>query len=1212
MYKYLFAVITVILAFPMSGQNFWRDTNDSSVLLKSASEDRVLPSAFESKLLDLNTLTDYLSSAPHEQAKLRGEVGLLLNLPMPDGSMKQFNMFSSPVMEDGISARYPMIRSYKGFGVDDKAMMTRIAVSPYGFFASVSTNQGEIYIDPYTHETDTELYITYYTKNDPTNPYKDTDLCGFDNQFGNQTRHFNPMLRSLQSGEVEMREYRYAMACTGEWGVRRVTLTKALADMNVMVNRMNQIYEKELAIRFKLINDNDKLIFLDPNTDPYTDSDKGKSILPTNTGVLNGIVGSNAYDVGHVLSICFDIGGVAQGGSACQGNKGNGVTCHNDNNLISIVIRVMAHEVGHQFDASHTWNICQPNMPDIANQRAPSTAYEPGSGSTIMSYAGTCGADNVASDNDDYFHVGSLEQMYAKTTEGGNAYNCAAKIATGNTLPEIEIPAGGFVIPISTPFELTGSATDADDDNLTYVWEQFDTGVQAPLGSSEGSVPLFRSLKPGTNPTRFFPNANNIIANRLLEKNEVLPTTTRPLTFMFVVRDNNPVAGGVVWEELKFSSTATAGPFKITFPIGEVRVKVGDALNVTWDVANTDNAPVNCQRVHIYISLDGVLANGDPKLVPVALNVPNSGLARIIVPNVLTTRARFVIKAADNIFLTTSLINSVIEAPAEPALYMSVDNDQKSVCLPEGIDFAFNTLGFGGLSDSIRFEVVSGLPDGATATFDNNAVLAGESTTLSLDLGNVSGTSLNTIRVRAFVPGVDTLERDLILNVTGTDLSDIQLLKPVQGTSGQTALPRYSWDPKVDAVGYEIQVATSPSFDVSSIVTNLMRTDTFANSSVILEKSTIYYWRVRGVNTCGPGEWSEINAFITESLSCKTYPSGVQNIVIPGSGLPTVELNLNIFDSGMASDVNVKLVRGEHNRVGDLVAFLVSPSGKEVLLWSRKCSTSKNFSVGVDDQSPDFFQCPINTGRIYRPESPLSALNGEQINGNWKLRVEDRAAGEGGRLQELDLEICSNIALDQPFLIFNEKLRTAPGDRNSITDLLLLTGDANNNADQLDYTLVSVPKHGQLQKDNVPLEPGAVFTQADINAGKIKYKNFVQGDGTDHFRFTVTDKEGGWVPITTFVIDIDPSIPSSTDDKNLAKNLSVIPNPGSDVIFISYTGTNAGELQYQFYDMNGRIVMNGKMQSDNQSIVVSNLNNGVYVIRVNDGSRNYSTRWVKL
>ncbi len=1199
-------LLFILLVNPADAQSFWKKTEESRIQLRSAESRTIVPDVYQTFTLDIEGLKSYLKNAPAEFSTSASTSGLLLEIPMADGSLETFRVFESSLMESELAARFPSIKSYKAYGVKDKLKHMRFALSVQGFHAAIFAPDGEKYIDPYSAETTTD-YIVYHVRDHHPDAYKGVSLCGAEDADRPKINYFKPAQRN--AAEVELRVYRVAMACTGEWGTRRGTVEKCLADINTMMNRMNLIYEREMAMRFVLINNNDKLIFLDAATDPYDNSDEGKKLVGINTSKLNAIIPSTSYDIGHVLSVCFDIGGVAQLGSACQSNKGNGVTCNNNNDLSGIVTRVMAHEVGHQLNASHTWNICT----SAADQRAPETAFEPGSGTTIMSYAGSCGTDNVSSDNDDYFHVGSLDQMYGKTTSGGNAYACAEKIATGNHFPVITMPSKSYVIPVSTPFELGAKASDEDGDALTYCWEQYDVGELVTLGSVSATAPLFRSFKPSTTgDIRFFPKASNIVSGNLSDKTEVLPNMSRKMTFRFTVRDNHSGGAGVLWEEYSVNSTSQAGPFKITYPEIDAKFKVGQEVTVTWDVANTDVAPVNCKLVSIYGSFSSALRNDDPNLVPLALNVPNDGSQVVYIPNKISNFFRVVIKAADNIFLTSSRLPSKIELPTTPGIYFETTQNYVTVCQPQNGEINFTTAGLAGYADDISFEMVSGLPAGVTASFSSNSVKAGSNVVLILNTENVVGDQSGQILVRAFVPGIDTMERYVFVNVIGGDISGLTTLSPANGASGVVALPKFNWNKKRDASSYEIQIASSPDFSAEHLVSTRELADSTFTSGAILNKATIYYWRVRAKNSCGAGNWSTVQAFITEALSCKTYTSGVQSINISGSGTPTVEIPLQILNDGVASDVNVKLIKAEHSRLVDLVAYLVAPSGKEGLLWSRKCGTQQNINVGLDDQSPDFFQCPINSGKVYRPESLLSVFNNESIKGVWKIRLEDKQSGSGGKLQEFNLEICSNIVLDQPYLVKNDTLKIHPGNKKAITDALLLAADNNNPANELIYTLVEGPASGLILFNGNPITAGATFTQAELNNSSIFFDDTSDSEGHDSFSFTVSDGQGGWISITRFNVEKDSDIINAVQNYDLGSEIYVQPNPSTNDIKVLLTGKATVLTQYVLTDISGRKIQAGQLQTSKTDISLSQIPVGIYMLRMTDGKQSVSKKVVKI
>jgi subtilisin-like proprotein convertase family protein len=1149
--------------------------------------------------LDIQALKNLVSNTPTESIsnqKAKSGNTSEIALPMPDGSFQEYSILESPVMEDELRNKYPGIKSYRGINKNNKREIARFDLGPYGFHGLIWTDKGLVQIDPY-NKNEPGYYVSYFSRDYESDTYKDIPFCGLEHNehtssekkiFGMQRFDNEPML---------VRQYRLALACTPSWAASRGTVENCLADMNTMVNRANLIYEKELSVRMVLIAKNDQIVFLDALNNPYHTTDQGRVLIDQNTDVLNQKIGRNTYDIGHVLSRCFDVGGIATLGAICSDRKGSGVTCHNNSNIESIVTRVLSHEMGHQMAASHTFNRC-----GETDQLALGTAFEPGSGTTIMSYAGGCGSDNVANNNDDYYHVASLDQMLSYTNwTNQDAYLCATKIDVANTIPTANIRTNpGFTIPVSTPFELTGEAIDLENDPLTYVWEQYDAGGSSPYGNPTGNVPIFRSLKPGVSPTRFFPNAGRILTNRLAEKDELLPTYTRNLTFRFVVRDNHPGGGAANWDEIKFFVSEEAGPFKMKFPFFEEKFEVGQKVTVEWEVANTDKAPVNCKKVNIYLSINDQLQTGHPNLIPLALNVANDGEELIILPNYVSNEARIVVKAADNIFLTTGIFPSVISPATKPSFFMQSLDNQREACLPANLSFDFETEALGGLTEKIQFEILSGLPALATATFAKNAVFGGETNTLNIDFPYISGSDSYEVIVRSFVPGVDTLERKLYITLKGTDLDNAQPVWPLNGLTGAAQIQNYNWTKKSDAERYELQLATNPSFSSNSLVVIKETVDTFFKNNIILDRSSIYFWRVRAVNECKNGNWSEVFAFNTEVSSCFIAPSGPLSINISASGVISVEGSIFVPQDNVITDLNVKKVRATHERTGDIEVTLVSPKNTELVLWSKKCSTAQGVSVGVDDESIEFFKCPINTGRIYKPDNKLSKFIGESSKGVWKLRVDDLVPGAGGRLLEFDLEICTNITLEPPTLIKNNTLYLPRLTNKTISNIELLSEDNNTPADNIIYTIVRVPEYGSLIYNNNILTTGQQFSQADLNNGTVVYKHEWGTYSEDGFLFTVADGQGGWVPVSKFNIVIDQS--TSSEDFGFLSNIKIYPNPVFDIFTIFADKPFTEKIDIAILDITGKLMYQAEFR---QKMVydMSGFTNGIYIVRVQTGDK---------
>ena len=864
-------LLCLLLAFPTIAQetNFWAEANEATIALPANSERTNIPQQYHTLQLNIDEVRSYLQNAPMERTAAARNNPLLIDLPMPNGEMETFQVYESPVMQPGLAARFPTIKSYAGHSLNNASTYVRFVASEFGFNAIFHTANGIALIAPYA-EQQADYYISYYHRHQAID---DTHfVCGVNNDDIFLTEHLplegldfeeashrdHAHARSTSSEVVELREYKMALACTAEWAaLQGGTFEAAMNSMNTVVNLLNGVYEPEMAFRFTLIDNNDLLVFTDAATDPYVNVNNGAGLLNQNQQALNSIIGADNYDIGHVMTItCTDVGGIA-GGTVCSSNKGRGVTCQYAN-LQNVVLNVATHEVGHQFSASHTWDNC----PGILDQRSGSTAFEPGSGSTILSYSGSCGTQNVISGGDIYFHVGSLQQMY-DYSHFALGETCADITPTDNNTPDLELPYdNGFYIPISTPFELTAVASDPDGDELTYCWEQYNTGPISELGNPIGTAPSFRSYPPVSTPTRIFPRIQSVVSN-ISQQVEVLPTYSRNLKFRCTVRDNNQDYGGVVWEEVSFEATEEAGPFRVAYPNNLETWHVGDYQEVLWEVANTDAAPVNCQKVNIKLSLDG----GYTYPLTLAENVPNDGAHFVTVPDEITSAARVRVEAAESIFFDISNINFQIVSPTEPGFALSVSPYDQQICTPDPVIIELNTLSLLDYDSLVTFEV-SGLPANANAVFSANPVLPSEGETLTIETDNVTEPGVFDISISAYANESDTLVREAVFELVISDFSAFAPTEPANGSSGISELPSFTWTSSPFAESYDIEIATSPAFGSSVVETATGITVSTYTPSVLLEKNELYFWRVRPSNACGKGDFSTIQAFHTEVSSC--------------------------------------------------------------------------------------------------------------------------------------------------------------------------------------------------------------------------------------------------------------------------------------------------------------------------------------------------------
>ncbi|MDH3268476.1 MAG: M12 family metallo-peptidase [Ignavibacteria bacterium] len=648
---------TIIFSSSLFAQNNYADlwSDVSEIGLDAVGTRYIIPESYRTLELDLQSLSSALNQVPKEITTNVNYSGFTLSLPLPDNSFATFKIVESPIMAEELATNYPEIKTYLGQGIENNASArVRFDVTPAGFHAIIFSTEGTVYIDPYSLG-DNRYYISYIKKDYlPTEEQLNIEctLLGTDSEFGQHIRQLVEDNPFVMTGP-ELRTYRLACAATGEYTIfHGGTVAQGLAAVVTAVNRVTGVYENEFAVRLELIPNNDLIIYTDPSTDPYTNNNGG-TMLGQNQTNLDAVIGSANYDIGHVFSTGG--GGVAYLGVVCQaGYKARGVTGLSQPIGDPFYIDYVAHEMGHQYGGNHSFNgsagACS------GGNRNPATAYEPGSGSTIMAYAGICSPQNLQNNSDDYFHNVNFVEI-VNYTNNGNGNSCPVVTNTGNNEPSVTVPAGGFTIPINTPFILTGSATDPDNDPLTYCWEEFDLGPAGHPNSPVGNAPIFRSFNPVDVPYRYFPKLSNILSNTQTI-GEILPTYTRTLTFRLTARDNRAGGGGVNYAQMQaINVTNTAGPFLVTQPNTSVTWMGNTIYTVTWDVANTSVAPVSVAEVNILLSTDG----GNNFTEVLISNTANDGSEDIFLPNLPTTQARIKVEAVSNVFFDLSNVNFTIE-----------------------------------------------------------------------------------------------------------------------------------------------------------------------------------------------------------------------------------------------------------------------------------------------------------------------------------------------------------------------------------------------------------------------------------------------------------------------------------------------------------------------------------------------------------------------
>lgn len=1007
LYKVILFTVFMFSAANAQNSSYWTKNSTAGVASLSKIARLEMPKRFEVYTLNLEVLKSKLVTAPLRE-NYASQSGVELYFPNASGTLDRYRVYKAQVMHSDLAARYSNITSYVGIGITDPTAMIRFSTTIYGLHSMLfSGNHSTTFIDPYTN--DLLNYIVYY-KNEISNTRGFS--CGtHDDDLKISTDNIADS-NVVEANTGILRKYRLAISSTVEYsnfhinqaGVSGGTVAQrraaVLAAMVVTMTRVNGVFEKDCAITMELIPNNDILISI--GTDSFSNNNAGAMLNENQTAITN-LIGDANYDIGHIFSTGG--GGVASLGSVCNSSqKARGVTGSDSPINDPFNIDYVAHEIGHQFGATHTFNGDTQNC--APPNRSNGTAAEPGSGSTIMAYAGICAPLDVQNNSDDYFHAVSISQIDAFVAGNGN---CSINTTNNNPAPVIA-PLLNYTIPIGTPFVLTGSATDANNPNtLTYCWEQTDTAI-SPQPPSEFSIvgPNFRSRTPSSSPLRYMPRLTDIINNNVSVW-EVLPVAPRTMNFALTVRDNAVPLGGQTNRANMTVTFAGATPFSVVSPNVALSWPVGSNQNVTWEVAGTTANGINTAFVDIYLSTNG----GSTFPILLASRVPNDGSETILVPNNVGTNNRIMIMGNGNIFYDISDSNFTIAAggATQGIAFNGVAGQQnKQSCGTSSISYTFNYLALNGFAAASTFSV-SGNPSGSVAVFSPASASASGVITLTLSNLGAAPAGIYPIVVTS-TSGAITKTLNLYLQVS-TSIPVPVLTTPANLAVVAPSNINLNWNAISGITQYVVQISTTNAFS-TFVVNQNVSANTFTFTTAL--NATEYFWRVAARNGDCTGSFSAPFKFTT--TFCGSIASTNVPITIPASGTPTVESTLTIPNSSnvVINDVNVS-INIEHSWINDITVSLISPAGTIVQLFTNQCSASQpgfiNAVATFDDAALNPVSCapapPSVSGRV-RPSQVLSAFNGQSSQGIWRLRVFDKANQDGGQINSWNLEICSNQA----------------------------------------------------------------------------------------------------------------------------------------------------------------------------------------------------------
>jgi hypothetical protein len=596
-----------------------------------------------------------LNSPVLESTTLMIDSNSTISVPTPSGDFERFEIVEAPILAPELAAKYPEIATYRGQGVDDPSATIRFDVTETGLHAMILSPEGAYYVTPYS-QGDASLYLSYdageyssITAQDIENDLVENDslLAAEENRSSNNLT-FGGDANSGFYGET-LTTYGMAVSASGEFTANNGgTVSSALSAITTGINWVNGIYENELAMRFQILAGSDAMIYTNAATDPYDITQSNTSMLNQNQSNVDSVFGNANYDIGHLFINKSNFGGVATLASAgVSSMKAEGISGNTEG-------FTTAHEIGHQFNAHHTWNgdgtgnLSDPNNPFNSTQYDAASSMEPGAGTTIMSYGNLASSDeNIQGHRDEYFHAKSLEQISTHAT--AHPPVVGSTVSTGNSAPTVNA-GGNYVIPADTPFTLTASGSDSNGDPVTYSWEQFNAdNAQSDLSSADDGVgPLFRSWPAISDSSRTFPNVVDLAANTT-PVGELLPSLARTMDFRITARDNHPGAGAYAYDDMSVQVVATGSAFQVTSPNTAVTYSGGSTQTVTWDVAGTTANGINVSDVAIKLSTDGGLT------YPFSLaTTTNDGSYDLSIPNIDATNARIRVEAVGNVFFDIS------------------------------------------------------------------------------------------------------------------------------------------------------------------------------------------------------------------------------------------------------------------------------------------------------------------------------------------------------------------------------------------------------------------------------------------------------------------------------------------------------------------------------------------------------------------------------
>jgi hypothetical protein len=1099
----------------------------------------------------------------------------IISLPNAAGGIEEFEIYEASNFEPALQAQFPEIRSYSGKGITDRYATLKLSISPGGIQTMIfRTERDNEFIEPYSR--DHTVYSVYSAQRKPgTLPWNCTtedrqvavDLFGKAAPLNNLAARSTGDLKTMRLAQSVTAEYSNYFGATSSSQVSLV-----MAAINNTLTRCNGVYEKDLALHLNLIANTTSVIYYNPSTDPYSAASTGAGGAWNNElqNTLTSVIGEANYDIGHLFGASGGGGNAGCIGCVCtNGSKGKGFTSpadgvpQGDNFDIDYVV----HEVGHQLGGNHTFSM---------NNEGTGVNKEPGSGITIMGYAGITSQD-LAPHSFDFYHQATLAQIQSNL--GTKTCPVTTGISATNATPVVAAMSN-YAIPKSTPFALTGSASDANTgDVLTYCWEQNDnasssqTGASSVASATKASGPNWISFRPTTSPTRYFPQLSTILAGGTVTgplsggdagaNTEALSSVARTLNFRLTVRDNavyrstSPVSvGQTQFTDMVVTVNGTAGPFAVTAPNTAVSWVGGSSQTITWSVNSTNLSPINCANVKISLSTDG----GQTFPTVLTSNTPNDGTEVLAIPNTPTTTARIKVEAVGNIFFDISNANFTITSGSSCSA--------PSGLTASGITTSGATISWTAVSGALSYDV--DYKTSASGTWINAATAT---TSTSVNLSGLASSTVYDWRVRTNCSGSSSAYS--AAQFTTASVAVCNAPSGLGASAITTSSATVSWTAVSGALNYDVDYKLTSSGTWINAATATTSTSVGLGG---LTASSVYDWRVRTNCSGGSSSYSAAQFTTSAAAGCGTAfePNETQAAAAAiSSGVTN--------SAAISSTTDIDYFKITTTATSNITYNLVGPSGVDYDLYIYN-SAGTQIGSGVSSTATETVSLSNQSAGSYY----IKVIGYNGANSATCYTIKATATTVTGCQSSYDNSTNGTIS----------GAATIPFNTN-ITGLISPSGDIDNykfvitTGGTITVTLGTLPGDYDLKLLNSAGTQVGISQNGSTTSETI---NYTAAAGTYYAQ--VYGYNGANSSTTCYTLKVQLGTATRNEEITKTPVVSVYPNPVRGELKIDM-GTYAEPVSVTVTDMYGRKIST-KAFAGTATVNTSKLASGVYLVTITD------------